>query len=147
MTYDGALWGALACTLSALIGVVTWQRFQRRGLAAGVRGAAWMLLPVAAWLTGTLRLLTEILGDIGSWAGRVVFSPGVWLGIVLAGVSVVLFGASAKLGHGEPKPGKRGKAAKESKAAPGAATKKQVKAGTDPELDEIEAILRKHGIS
>ena len=147
MTYDGALWGALACTLSALIGLVTWQRFQRRGLAAGIRGAAWTLLPLAAWLTGTLRLLTEILGDVGNWAARLVFSPGVWIGIVLAGVSAVLFGVSAKLGPREPKPGKAAKGAKESTRVPGAARKKQVGNNADPELDEIEAILRKHGIS
>jgi len=140
MTYDGALWGALACTLSVLIALLSWQRLQRRGLAAGVRGAAWTLLPVAAWLTGTLRLLTEILGDIGNWAARLVFSPTVWLGIVLAGVSVVLFGVGALLGrHGERKP----VAGRSSTKASG----KQLKSGSDPELDDIEAILRKHGIS
>jgi hypothetical protein len=138
MTYDGALWGALACTLSALIGVVSWQRLKTRGIAAGVRGAAWMLLPIAAWLTGTLRLLTEVLSDVGHWATRLVFSPAVWLGIVLAGVSVVLFGISTRLG---PKD-------RPAKVRKGSGTKAvKAKQGSDPEMDDIEAILRKHGIS
>jgi len=138
MTYDGALWGALACTLSALIGVLTWQRLKSRGVASGVRGAAWMLLPIAAWLTGTLRLLTEILGDVGDWAARLVFSPAVWLGIVLAGIAVVLFGVSTRLGH-------KGRPAKLGKRSDAKAVK--AKRGSDPEMDDIEAILRKHGIS
>lgn len=148
MTYDGALWGALACTLSVLIALLSWQRMQRRGLAAGVRGAAWTLLPIAAWLTGTLRLLTEILGDIGNWAARLVFSPTVWLGIILAGVSVVLFGAGALLGrHAGKQPLKQPGADPKRTGAVSKASKKQLKSAGDPELDEIEAILRKHGIS
>jgi len=140
MTYDGALWGALACTLSALIAVLTWQRAKRKGLRTAVRGAAWTLLPIAAWLTGTLRLLTEVLGDVGNWATRLVFSPTVWLGIVLAGVSVVLFGVSTRVGGRE-----RGEA--KAVAAPKRAGKTGAVGSGDPDLDDIEAILRKHGIS
>lgn len=141
MTYDGALWGALACVLSALIAVLSWQRAKTSGIRAGVRGAAWALLPIAAWLTGTLRLLTEILGDIGNWAGRVVFSPGVWLGIILAGIAVILFGVSGRLPSRNKGKGPRA-------AAPGQTRKKKAVTATgDKDMDDIEAILRKHGIS
>lgn len=148
MNYDSAAWGALAFALSTLLGVVTFFRWRARGLAAGLRGAGWTILPVAAWLTGVLELAFEIGDSVGHWAVRLVFSPVVWLGIVLAGVAVVLFGASAVLrsrrvdavpGSGTPppaldRPKMRGR--RRGSAAIG-----------DEDLDDIEAILRKHGIS
>src|SRR3954451_824949 len=78
-----------------MVGSVLLWRF--RGPAAGIRGMAWSLLPAAAGLTGTLKLLWEIGDSVVNWAVRLVFSPVVWLGIILAGVSVVLFGVSAAM--------------------------------------------------
>ena len=62
-----------------------------------MRGLAWTLVPVAAWLTGTLRLAGDVVDAVTGWAAHLVFDPLTWLGIVLAGVSVVLFGASATM--------------------------------------------------
>src|SRR3954451_11418023 len=97
MNYDSAAWGALAFALSTLLGVVTFFRWRSRGVAAGLRGAGWTILPVAAWLTGVLELGFDVADSVGHWAVHLVFSPVVWLGIVLAGVSAVLFGASSLL--------------------------------------------------
>ena len=100
---DEAAWGALALTLTLLGGLYTWVSYQRRGLAAGVRGAGLTLLPVAAWLTGVLELLTEIGGAIGDWAVDLAFSPTMWLGTALGGLAVVLLvvsGVLAKRGVG-----------------------------------------------
>jgi ribose transport system permease protein len=61
---------------------------------------AWSLRPAAAGLTGTLKLVYDSGNGVVTWATRLVFSPVVWAGIALAGVSVVLFvvsGASAAL--------------------------------------------------
>jgi hypothetical protein len=153
VTYDGATWGAFACVLSALAGLLTYLAWQRRGATALVRGAAWTILPIAAWLTGTLRLVTEVLGDVGDWAAGLVFSPTVWLGICLAGVSAVLFGASSLLRRrsapAEAVGGrKRGRALPPRRAARGAGADRagSVEGGADG-MDEIDAILRKHGIS
>jgi len=149
MSYDSAAWGALACALSILLGVVTFYRWRSRGLAAGLRGAAWTVLPVAAWLTGVLELGFDIGDSVGRWAVHLVFSPVVWLGIVLAGVSAVLFGASSFLANrvaGDPAP----------PPAVGPTTRSERRSarkrlGTaaigDDDLGDIEAILRKHGIS
>ena len=52
MSYDSAAWGALAFALSTMLGVVTFFRWRAKGLVAGLRGAGWTILPVAAWLTG-----------------------------------------------------------------------------------------------
>ncbi len=144
MSYDSAAWGALAFALSILLGVVTFFRWRSRGLAAGLRGAAWTILPVAAWLTGVLELAFDVGDSVGRWAVHLVFSPVVWLGIVLGGVSVVLFGASALL------EGRRRDATPEalepSKKSRRARSDRQLPSAGD-DLDDIEAILRKHGIS
>ena len=94
---DASTWQALGITLSILGLVVSFLVWKRRGVAAGLRGVAWSLLPAAAGLTGTLKLLWQIGDSVASWAVRLVFSPVVWAGIVLAGVSVVLFGVSAAM--------------------------------------------------
>ena len=141
MTYDSAAWGALAFALSTLLGVVTFFRWRSQGLAAGLRGAAWTILPVAAWLTGVLELAFDIGDSVGHWAIHLVFSPVVWLGIVLTGVSAVLFGASALLRS-------RGGSVRGGAAPPPPLdTRKGGAATKDDDLDDIEAILRRHGIS
>ena len=149
MSYDSAAWGALAFALSILLGVVTFYRWRRRGLASGLRGAGWTVLPVAAWLTGVLELAFEVGQSVGDWAVDLVFKPSVWLGIVLTGVAAVLLGAGTLLGNrragevagdGTPPPA-LGRASRRAKPAKGRA------AIGDDDLGDIEAILRKHGIS
>lgn len=137
---DEVTWGALTLTLTALGAVWTWLAFRRRGLAAGLRGAAFTLLPPAAFLTGTLEMFTEIGGSVADWATHLVLSPVVWLGIALAGLSVVLFvvsGAlrSRQLSSGEDRPSEL--KAPDQKTTP----------VVDDDLAEIEAILRKRGIT
>jgi len=150
MNYDSAAWGALAFALSTLLGVVTFFRWRSRGLAAGLRGAGWTILPVAAWLTGVLELGFDVADSVGHWAVHLVFSPVVWLGIVLAGVSAVLFGASSLLAnrateHDSPS---ALEAPKQRRVTGGKGPSRKGRAAIgDDDLDDIEAILRKHGIS
>jgi hypothetical protein len=158
---DASTWQALGITLTLLGLIVSFLVWKRRGAAAGVRGVAWSLLPAAAGLTGTLRLLWQIGDSVVDWAVRLVFSPVVWVGIMLAGVSVVLFGVSAAMrsrGVGSTagraaKPVRKSDAALPTerstrKAQPaGAPDGKAGKVDNDDDMDDIEAILRKHGIS
>ena len=152
---DEAAWGALALALTVLGGLYTWFAYQRRGLTAGLRGAGLTLLPVAAWLTDTLRLLTRVGDAVGDWAVKLAFSPSLWIGVILAGVSVVLFVVAGFLGNRDigtkPRASKKQKAAgpgRPALPAPGAAPSGPVvDAGVDAELAEIEAILRKRGIT
>ena len=156
MSYDSAAWGALALAVSTVLGMVTYFRWRARGLVAGLRGAGWTLLPVAAWLTGVLELAFDVADSVGRWAVHLVFSPVVWLGVVLAGVSVALFGASAvvagrggsgrreagrtEAGRSAPPPALDAPPTRSSRRGKGAPA-------IDEDLDDIEAILRKHGIS
>jgi hypothetical protein len=142
---DATTWQALGLTLTViglLLSILMWRR---RGPASGLRGIAWSLLPLAAGLTGTLRLLWQIGDSIVSWAVRLVFSPVVWVGIAVAGVSLMLFAVSAAMrarGVGStPKATAR-------KPLPGQPSRASAQpAVQDKDMDDIEAILRKHGIS
>ncbi|CUR54138.1 conserved membrane hypothetical protein [metagenome] len=141
---DDVTWGALALVLTALGGGYTYWAFRTRGPAAGTRGAALTLLPPALWLTGTLKMFTRIVDAITDWATHLVFSPAVWIGIILAGVSVVLFGVAGRLGGG-----KATTDAKNSPPVPGKlnAPKSRPAPAIDDDLSEIEAILKKRGIT
>jgi hypothetical protein len=152
---DDASWLAWTATLTVLGAVWTVYAFRNRGAASGLRGAGIAMLPAAAYLTGTLEMFTEIGSSITDWATHLVFSPKVWVGVVLAGVAALcLFvsgvlrergrdaagGASEKRrrkqvdGAAEPRAVERGKHAKGEPAI-------------DDDLAEIEAILKKRGIS
>ncbi len=150
---DEVTWAALTAVLTALGAAWTWFAFRRRGVASGLRGAGLTLLPPAAWLTGTLEMFGEIGSSVGGWATGLVLSPLVWAGIVLAGLSVVLLGSSAALrsrgrggapavtdGEQTTRPGlpsARGKGKDKGKGEP----------AIDDDLSDIEAILKRRGIS
>ncbi len=143
-TIDNTTWQALGLTLSVLGLVVSALVWRRRGVVAGLRAVAWSLLPLAAGLTGTLRLLWEIADSIVTWALRLAFSPVVWLGIILAGVSVVLFVVSGVLRRRTPAASGERRAVKGRASSPAVGPKR---AGADDDMAEIEDILKRHGIS
>jgi len=134
------IWTALALLLSGVGGMWTVRAFRTRGVASGLRGAGLTLLPLAALMTGTLELLVDIGVDIGDWAVRLAFSPVVWLGIILAGTAVVLWGAGTVLGRRgiEAAPTEDKKGLPQAKARP---------AMLDDDMADIEAILKRRGIS
>ena len=142
---DATTWQALGVTLTVLGLMLSFVFWRRRGPASGLRGVAWSLLPAAAGLTGTLRLLWQIGDSILNWAVRLVFSPIVWVGIALAGLSLMLFAVSAAMrarGAGAKPREKAAKSLPEQASRPKAAPAVQ-----DKDMEDIEAILRKHGIS
>jgi membrane protein implicated in regulation of membrane protease activity len=156
MGVDSVTWQALGLVLT-LLGLGTsafiWSR---RGPARGLRAVAWSLLPLAAALTGTLRLAGDVVSAVGRWSTRLVFDPLTWTGFVVAGVAVLLFLVSGRMLQRQPRPEPR-----RSRGRPAVADDRQ-KAGEpravgrgkasgsgtgDPELDEIEQILRRRGIT
>ena len=160
-TIDDTTWAALALILTILGAAYTWFAWRRSGLAAGMRGLAWTLLPVAAWLTGSLKLVTGIVEDIVNWAAKLVFSPIVWLGIVVAGVAVALwvlsgFMRARDIGVRDQDPSvssaRRQEVGAGKPQAPGAQPARRKPAASKrsnddiEDLDEIEAILKRHGI-
>jgi hypothetical protein len=149
-SFDNITWQALTLilTLAGLVGTVAFWRL--RGPVAGLRMLAVTLLPAAAYLTGTLRLIWEIGDAFVSWATRLAFSPMVWLGVILAATSVALFFLAGVLRRRGVAQAPKGSA----QALPGKTTQRPAKpvgtAGTaagDDDMADIEAILKRHGIS
>lgn len=123
--------------------VASWAAAKRRGVASGLRGAAWSLVPLGAYLTG----LTKFLSDL-------VFSPIKWAGVIVLALGGVLYmtsGVMLRRGAGTS-PAGSGNEVPEGKArrgATGGASKAVEKRqpSADPELAEIEQILKNRGIS
>ncbi|HET9860335.1 MAG TPA: hypothetical protein VFQ19_11190 [Nocardioidaceae bacterium] len=153
---DNVVFQALTVVLTLSGLVASGLLWRARGAASGLRMLAFALLPLAAFLTGTLRLIWEIGDAVASWAVRFAFSPFVWLGIVVAGVSALLFVISSAMRrrgrglHGRPAPGAAvGSARTGDQSLPAGSSRPPAKApeSGDSDMDDIEAILRKHGIS
>ncbi|MBW8483385.1 hypothetical protein [Actinomadura parmotrematis] len=138
---------AISLGVTVLGLVVSWGLYRRRGAGVAMRGAAWSLVPLAAAMTGVTGFLSDL-----------VFSPAKWAGVTVAGLAVVLYLASgAMLGRRAGAGGGRSEAEgrKGRKAARGDAPRGAVEparpaapgSGVDPDLAEIEQILRNRGIS
>lgn len=143
---DDAAWTALALTLTTVGAAATWLLWRRRGLVSGLRALALTLLVPAAWLTDTLRMFTRIGDAVADWALGLVFSPVVWTGVALAGVSVVLLvatGMLARRGVGA----RAGSEVEPGRSAPAAGPAGRGAPAIDDDLADIEALLRSKGIS
>ena len=97
MSYDQIQWLPLTAGLTLIGLIVSFFVWRRRGAAAGLRGVAWSLLPVAAYLIGAIQLLWRFGSAIASFASSFVFSPRVWAGIIVLIVSLILFVISGRL--------------------------------------------------
>jgi hypothetical protein len=145
---DETTWGALALVLTLLGGVATWWAFKNRGTATALRALAVTLLVPAAWATGTLKMFSAMVGAVVDWLTDFVFSPLSWAGIGLAGIAVVLYvagGVARSRGVGTApaaRPDGQGAAPKQLPRGRAARSEPVI----DPELAEIEALLKRRGI-
>jgi heme exporter protein D len=171
-TYDKIAWLPLCGGLTGLGLVLSYLAMRRRGFGSGLRWAAWSLLPLAAYLTGSIEMFWKMGVAIGDFATGFVFSPRVWSGIAVAGLAVVLLVVSGPLRRrgvtrGEDKPAaERGAGAagtlpagasggqlatRPAAAAPAKAPVKARKGKNtdddDDDLGDVADILRRHGIS
>ena len=165
-TYDKIAWLPLCGGLTGLGLVLSFVAMRRRGLGAGLRGAAWSLLPLAAYLTGAIEMFWKMGAAVGDFAKGFVFSAQVWSGIAVAGVAALLFVVSGPLRRRRVKQGQGKQAVGAKAAAPGreltprtapvATTapagapvkpRKGKAAADDDDLGDVEDILRRHGIT
>jgi hypothetical protein len=158
MSYDQIQWLPLTAGLAILGLIVSFFVWRRRGAGAGLRGVAWSLLPVAAYLIGAIELLWRFGSAIASFASSFVFSPRVWAGIIVALVSVLLFVVSGRLrsrarrrsgGQAAPKAAGARTGATATAGKPGkavAAPKRQPAVVDDDVLGDAAEVLRRHGI-
>ena len=130
---------SLGVTLLGL--VISWGVYRRRGAGTGLRGVSLSLIPLAAWMTG----VTEFFVDLA-------FSPVKWAGVAVAGLAVLLYLTSGAMISRRAGAAGGGKAAEGGgrASAKGSRGRKAVEgpaAGGDPEMAEIEQILRNRGIT
>lgn len=146
-TVNPIMW-ALAISLATFAGWWTYLSYRRRNYRSAVRGLALVLLPFGLLFTGTLTLLLRFIDATTLWASRLIFSPMVWVGLILVVVAVVLFIAAGRApdrSADEPRSRRSGRQVADSAAAP---LPRRGKADpVDAEMAEIEAILRKRGIT
>lgn len=169
--YDQIAWLPLCGGLTGLGLVLTYFAWRgKRSWRTLMRGVAWSVLPMAAYLTGAIEMFWKMGVAIGNFATGFVFSPKVWTGIALAGVSGLLLLSTGGIRRRRGKRAGRGEAAVSAPAAPagalGAASSKSSAAtkpepvpvtrkakrgkssgGDDDDMKEIEEILRNRGIS
>jgi hypothetical protein len=167
MTFDQIAWLPLCAGVTIAGLVLSFLTIRRRGAAAGMRVAAWALLPVAAYLTGALQALWTIGTTVVGFVTSLIFNPVVWSGVAVTGLAVVLFvvsgfirGRKLRLARGE-KPGKGAEAPAAPQQRPVAGQKAGPAAGqpagkpavtaakknNDDDFSDIEDILKRRGIS
>jgi hypothetical protein len=170
-TYNAIAWLPLCAGLTGIGLVASWFAMRRRGLKAGLRGAAWSLLPLAAYLTGSIEMFWKIGTAIGTFATSFVFSVKVWSGVGVAALAAALFVVS--VGGRRRKRARKARVAAEDqpdRAAPGGTAggpgdvpagkgtgrkelaTKPARAGKgalddDDDMAGVEDILRRHGIT
>jgi hypothetical protein len=167
-TYDQIVSLPLCAGLTGLGLVLSFLVMRRRGFGSGLRGAAWSLLPLAAYLTGSIKMFWKIGVAIADFAKGFAFSAEVWSGIAVAGVAALLFVVSGPLrrrrvkrGQDQPAVGAKKAATQGREVAPRTASvpaaapdrtpvkarKGKSAAGDDDDLGDVEDILRRHGIT
>jgi hypothetical protein len=134
MGYSSIVWLPICAGLTALGLVLSYVIGRRRGHLSMLRGAAWSLLPLAAYLTGSVEMFWKIGDAIGHYADGFAFSPVKWAGIGVAGLSVLLFFSTG--GRGRRKAvhaaRKAARAERKSAAADGADATAAVSAAGKP---------------
>src|ERR1700744_6361421 len=90
--YSSVFWLALSAGFTALGLVLTLAIGRRRSVRSMLHGAAWSLIPIAAYMTGSTLMFWRIGTAIGKFASSFVFDPVRWAGI---GVTVVIVAAFA----------------------------------------------------
>ena len=156
----------ICVALSAAGLVMAFVSAYRRRFLRATRIAAVALIPLGLAMAGLTGLVGKIGGAIGDWAAGLVFSPTVWAGFAVLGVSAVLFVVArvvARRGAGREEGAEAGEAKEAGRPAVAAGTSAPAlgpgrKAagpkhrGKDRPSDgledfkDIEAILKKHGI-
>ncbi|MFI6601089.1 cellulose synthase [Nonomuraea sp. NPDC050536] len=154
MGFNQIAWLPLCVAVTAVGLVFSYLALRRRGVAAGLRMAAWSLLPMAAYLTGALQSIWTIGATVVSFVTSLIFNPLVWAGVAVTGLSVVLFVVSGVMRGRKLRRTDGGKQPKQAEAVQPSA-KPATPAGRpavqapkkDDDFSDIEDILKRRGIS
>ncbi len=135
----GVLSFVVCLAISGGLGYAAYRRF-RTDRRRATRIAALALVPVGLDLAGFIRLGRQVGNAVGHWATHLVFDPLVWIGIVMLGVAALLW-VVAGIGAAPVDEPPATSAGARRAVGPG-----RQKAPVDEDA-EVEAILRRHGVS
>ena len=143
---DTLVIGALCVALSAAGIYLTTRRARSRGRRWTLRMLGLSLLPIGLWATGIGRLAWRLLDASVDFFVGLTFNPLVWVGFGVLAASAGLLVLSWRTGSPTPKGGAPATPAVGPAPARG---RKAVEAPADSieGMDEIEAILRRRGIT
>jgi hypothetical protein len=141
------------CLIVTIVGLVlSLIAWRKKGLRSGLRGVAWSLLPLAMYLTNAVGLVGRIGSAIVHFGASFVFSPKAWLGVIMVGVSVLLFlisggiplfqSSKRKDRRRDERSGKSGPGRGGGRAQAGA----QGTPDSGDDMGDVEEILRRRGI-
>jgi len=165
MSFSQIPWLLLCGGLTAVGLIGSWFTLRRRGPRAAARVLAWALLPIALYLVGILQVLWRFGVAIGDFFSGLAFSPKVYIGLIIAGISVLLFFVTGGLRRRSMKQQEGEKKKKQDTDAgpgqlmpstattartqpvPAPAKRKKSAAAPDEDFDEVADILKRHGIS
>jgi len=165
MSFSQIPWLLLCGGLTAVGLIGSWFTLRRRGPRAAARVLAWALLPIALYLVGILQVLWRFGVAIGDFFSGLAFSPKVYIGLIIAGISVLLFFVTGGLRRRSMKQQEGEKKKKQDTDAgpgqlmpstattartqpvPAPAKRKKSAAAPDDDFDEVADILKRHGIS
>lgn len=138
MSGSDVVWLPWVVLLAALaVGGAWWA--SRRGDAPGaLRRLGYAVGILGLWALGVPTLLTRLWSTLGSWITRLAFSPLSWLGLVATAVAVLMVLAGVAWGR------RRERSPRSVRSASSSAVPASSSSSEDA---EIEALLRKHGIS
>lgn len=142
MVQTAWIWLPWVALLSAAGVAGAWFSWRKGRRGAAVSWLGWATVPWAAYLLGFIALGFRVIDAVGDWATRFVFNPAAWVGVVLAVVATALIAGGARLRGRQPR-------ARKKPRATGGSPAPEVQAGGtgDKQMDEIDAILKKRGIS
>ncbi len=143
MHFNDVVWLPNALIMTALLGAVAVWRWRRKGAISGLRWTGVAMLPLSLYAMGLFRLFWNVAISISNFATGFVWRPSVWIGLIMAVIAVALIVLPARLDRSLP--GADGTPSRSSKKTKQVSSTKSRSTGDD-DMDEIQDILKKHGI-
>lgn len=139
-------WLPWTILLSGLGVFAAWLAYRKRDWSAVVRRLGWSVLPWGLYFMGLMRFTARVTDALVDWASGFAFSPLAWLGVGLSVVSVLMIGGGAFLSGRRGRKSVAPSGTSDAEPAKPVTSRRPKQAAADDDTDDIEAILRRHGI-
>jgi len=146
----GSPWWIAGVTLTVAMLALAPLAWRRLGARRGLRWLAVAIVPAGLALSGLAAMFGRMAVAMGQFISSFVFSPFVWVGFGLLGGAVALELASRSMGRrgkGNAPAGGAGAGSKPAVGRSAPQVERGKKAPVDDDMAEIEALLRRRGIT